>query len=370
MNKYTVLRHTLLAAVATCGLAACDGGEVGGNLSSDNNNQSSSASGNKPLADLTFADTSLTECVMATGKTMSDEVTELTCEKTISDLTGMGQLHKLESFEPQSLAMQVADFSEAPQLKNLLIRGSNSSVAMQLLDITNIPNLEILQLDDLEFASVDLSGNSQLKQLYIYGGDLETLDLSQQKNLEKLHISSAKDITEIDLSALSELQFLRFTLGILKAVDVSSNPKLEYLYLYANQLVELDLSNNPALLDIDVNSNEIESITWGEYTELAKINLKDNLLSDLETSTFPNVIHLNITDNPISTLDVTHNLSLKRLEAQGTNLSYVDLSNITNLETLYVNYSDIDCESAKRIKMELHDPSLISLANFGLNCTE
>ncbi len=148
IDLYTLI--PVLAAIML--LAACDGGPIyGGDSSamtvssvmstssrmatssamSSNSAATSSSAGtcganpqNQTLASLNFADDALKTCVMATGKVMSDEVTELACAQPISDLSGIEQLNQLESFEPQQLDMQVVDMGCVPQLKKLELRGS------------------------------------------------------------------------------------------------------------------------------------------------------------------------------------------------------------------------------------------------------
>ena len=371
MNKRKLLCYPLKVAIVSCGLAACDGSEMGGNQSSDNSQQNSSVSGNQPLADLTFADTGLAECVMATGKAMSDEVTELTCPQTISDLTGIGQLQKLESFEPQALAMQVADFSEIPQLKKLILGGSNSANnQMQLMDLSANIALEELWLVDIDFTDVNLTANRNLTSLNLYGTPVETLDLSNLPQLKRLHISSATKLSDIVLSSLGKLEYLRFSSGQIDHIDISNNPKLEYLYLYANQLTELDLSKNPALLDLDVNCNKIENIIWGNNEHLKKINFENNLINSLDLTGLDELNYLNIAFNPLTTLNVTNNAMLGVLKASRTQLSYVDLTQNVNLGNLDLGFSNINCEEAKLIKAEMARPETLNVSYYGENCTE
>lgn len=101
-----------------------------------------------------------------------------------------------------------------------------------------------------------------LKTLTLSSNDLETLDLTQLKQLEVLQINNNL-IGELDVSNNKNLIKLRYSASSdasddqkLSTINLKENLELEHLHLRGHNLTEIDLSNNDKLVDrLDLRDN-------------------------------------------------------------------------------------------------------------------
>lgn len=69
-------------------------------------------------------------------------------------------------------------------------------------NLSNLPNLEILNLVVNHITSIDLSGCSNLSQFYITNNQLTTLDLSDNNSLSEINVGNNPNIASINFSTL------------------------------------------------------------------------------------------------------------------------------------------------------------------------
>ena len=92
------------------------------------------------------------------------------------------------------------DLTELPKLEELWMDNNKSTKP----DFTGNPNLEFLRADSLGLTTIDLSKNRNLRTLFAVGNLLETIDLSHNPKLEKLE-AAGNVITHLDLKAQKEI---------------------------------------------------------------------------------------------------------------------------------------------------------------------
>ncbi len=78
---------------------------------------------------------------------------------------------------------------------------------MDLTGIEAFINLEELLIQRFFFTSVDLSQNTQLKELFLTIGELENIELPNTSSMERIDIW-ANSLTELDLSNFPNLDYL------------------------------------------------------------------------------------------------------------------------------------------------------------------
>ena len=153
---------------------------------------------------------------------------------------------------------------------NLSISNTNISDFSGLEDFTELNTLELHGNDNL--TNVDFSKNTKLQYLYVDGNKLANLDVT--KNVELIDLSFKNNaIKAIDVSKNAALEFLNCSENLLTILDVSNNPELKNLNCYSNQLVTLDLSQNTQLTNINCQNNNLKSV-----------NLKNGNNTNLETA--------------------------------------------------------------------------------------
>ena len=90
--------------------------------------------------------------------------------------------------------------------------------------------------------ALDLSENTQLKDLSCLYNKLTTLDVSQNTQLTELDCSDNK-LSSLDISKNTLLDKLYCIGNNLSSLDVSNNTQLKRLYCFANYLTSLNVSN-------------------------------------------------------------------------------------------------------------------------------
>ena len=90
-----------------------------------------------------------------------------------------------------------------------------------------------------------------LKELSCYFNDIQELDLSHNTKLEIVDCSYNDLLVSLDVTNCPELWLLDCNNTGLPSLDVSKNPKLKILLTYEAELTALDVSHNPLLEKLD-----------------------------------------------------------------------------------------------------------------------
>lgn len=246
------------------------------------------------------------------------------------------------------------------------------------IDLTGCPDVEYLNCSDNELADTDLkiSENTKLKYLYCSNTKLTTPDLSKNTELKVLDCSFKKDD---DRPAAGETGVFNPTdiTGSVSKLNLATNAKLEYLDCSGNgNLSELTLASDfggaaylkgNALKYVDCHGCGLTSLDLQHGTLLQYLNCSGNSISNLDIRKNTKLEYLdcsgvvdpktgNITtvnmpltlgnDSVLRTLDcsnnvgitalnnIEYNTSLETLNCAGTELTALDLSKNTALESL------------------------------------
>lgn len=205
--------------------------------------------------------------------------------------------------------------SQYVQVLGVDVAGCNDLVKLSVgtesienaLDLTNKPNLEVLNV-------------SSIKRNYLKTTAKSTFDLSQWPKLKDLDISyvSYPVAGGIDLSKTPDMEIFRAAESKLKTLKIENNSKLRYLDLEASTFAALDLSGCENLEELRCTScNSLRKVTFGK---------KDNL----------KIIDFSISPN-IEMLDMSGAKKLETLQLPGiTALKTLKLSGCENLKGLFI----------------------------------
>lgn len=168
------------------------------------------------------------------------------------------------------------------------------------IDLTNNIDLEFLSIDDLSGIDLDLTKNIVLKDLRIGTGTLTSLDLTKNTVLQNILIMSFR-ITSLDLT--NNVDLLKLAINSpLTSLDLSQLSNLNWLSIGFSYLTDIDLSNNSSLGFVDIISNEtltnlnvsnnklLEHLHCANNDNLSKLYLGNNIYSSLN--------HFNVKGNP------------------------------------------------------------------------
>lgn len=174
--------------------------------------------------------------------------------------------------------------------------------AIQLIDLTTLTQLESLSLGAALLTSLDLSSNSALLKLSIWGSPL----------IEALDLSGNTELTSLDLSDNDKLDP--------KAVDLSQNKKLTNLNLFDNDGVYLNDDNwiLGRYFSDPVFASCVQSAAWN-FQELGEI-------SQLTCSR----------DEPFDVSELVYLKNLERLVMDSSQLSTLDLRELDSLKVIEI----------------------------------
>ena len=145
---------------------------------------------------------------------------------------------------------------------NIEVVTSLDIINKNISDLTGIEGfiaLTILNCQNNQLSSIDVSNNLGLTELRIFNNQLTILDVSNNSALELLNCTS-NQLTSLDVSANPALIVLNFNSNQLTSLNVSNNTVLTDLRLIDNQLTSLDVSANPALTRLFCNNNQLSSL--------------------------------------------------------------------------------------------------------------
>ncbi len=181
----------------------------------------------------------------------------------VSNLTNLESLHyhaytsqggTTENPEPQGKLNRFV-LSKNQSLKELSVSAYTSN-EIGSIDISQAPNLEILELGWCGLTSLDLSQNVNLTYLRVYGNSLSSLDLS--KNVKLIEINCIRNnLGELKLPTSDTLESFSCQMNSLRTLDLSTVNNLGVLYCYDNNLASLDISSLQKLELLNCNNNEL-----------------------------------------------------------------------------------------------------------------
>ena len=116
-------------------------------------------------------------------------------------------------------------------------------------------NVEVLDLHNLSISSLDLTNNTNLKELYVYNTKLEILNLSKNTLLTKLNLSDNQ----------------------LKSINLRYNTLLTELFINNNSAIStLNIDNNLSLKTIEAEGLSISTIDMSQHKSLTDVKLRNN----------------------------------------------------------------------------------------------
>ncbi|MBB1433859.1 hypothetical protein H5201_06030 [Pseudoalteromonas sp. SG43-6] len=206
---------------------------------------------------------------------------------------------------------------------------NNYGEITSLAGLEALPNLQILELSDLNLGPhLDLSAFEQLTEFsngYNYGSEqqtkIESIQFYDSSLITRLELSG-QNLSDIDLSAYTSLQYLTLHDMPLTQIDLSNQTQLVHLDLQGIELNQLDLIFNTQLEYLAINSGSLTELNIGHLTELRNAFLWGQ--------------------TGVTELDVTNLTKLTRLDIGKMGVSVLNLTNLVNLESLSISYTSIN----------------------------
>ncbi|OYU83243.1 MAG: hypothetical protein CFE24_12255 [Flavobacterium sp. BFFFF2] len=156
-----------------------------------------------------------------------------------------------------------------------------SSLNIQnLTGIRSFTALQNLYCDANQMTSLDVSNMPNLKLLNCANGRLTSLNVTGSTALETINCYR-NQIASLDVSGLTSLKYLNCFSNQLTALALPTGNALLELYCHMNVLSSLDVSSYTALTKLDCSENELTSLILGNLTALTELNCWYNYLTEL-----------------------------------------------------------------------------------------
>ncbi|MBC6137157.1 LapB repeat-containing protein [Listeria innocua] len=206
--------------------------------------------------------------------------------------------------------------------------------------IEYLTGLKILNLDDNQLKSIDVSKNLALEELTCDNNELTQLDVSQNTALEYLYCPR-NQLTKLDVSKNTALRYLACDVNQLTNLDVSKNPALTNLGCTKNQLTDIDVSQNPNLSTLVCSDNQLTNLDVSQNQALEYLTCDNNKLNNIDIDQNLALKELSCENNQLTNLDTTQNLALEILYCDNNQLTNLDVRKNVNLLILSCNNNQL-----------------------------
>lgn len=139
------------------------------------------------------------------------------------------------------------------------------------IDLSKNTALDYLDCGMNKLTKLDVTANTALTGLYCYGNRLTSLDVSKNTSLEALSCFGNYYLKGLDLTQNKQLKELFCYDNSLTSLDLRNNTALNILSCGSNCLTSLDLSNNKALRTMDCSNNKCNIGTVSGSYPLSKL---------------------------------------------------------------------------------------------------
>ena len=166
------------------------------------------------------------------------------------DVSNVSELEffKIKLFEEGANSkLKKLDFSKNKKLRHVIVNGTKA-----LEEITFNEDCKSIGLYNTSVKELDFKLLKKLEDFSYWNGPLESIDLSNNTNLDQVWIKNA-NIKTVDIKKLKKLKSIKFYGIPLEELDISNNPNLVAVRTYNTNLKVLDVSNNPKLKFIEVD---------------------------------------------------------------------------------------------------------------------
>ncbi|EAE8720223.1 LPXTG cell wall anchor domain-containing protein [Listeria monocytogenes] len=207
---------------------------------------------------------------------LAKEVAE-TMNKNADESVTVEELAKVTKLDARSQGIE--DSTGIEYLTGLEVLNLEDN-QLKSIDVSKNLNLKELTCSNNPLANLDVSKNLALEELTCENNELTQLDVSQNQALENLACDN-NELKNIDINQALSLKELSCENNQLTNLDTTQNLALEILYCDDNQLTDLDVRKNVNLLILFCNNNQLTNLAVGET--IAKVRCNNNQLKDVSS---------------------------------------------------------------------------------------
>lgn len=282
-----------------------------------------------------------------------------------ADFNKDGEIDLAEALSIPRLYLGISNMTSHEGLQyftNLIaLRLSSPSAKLLTLDVSSLKILEELGVPNLSLTQIILPDDGRIKILSVYNNDLETIDISQQTNLNSF-LCYGNKLKTLNLNGLNNLNWVDCKTNQLKTISVvgcdslktlkcSNNnldslqifnlPSLRYLECSSNKIKNLDFKSSNYVSEIYCENNGLNRIILPNNSNLKKLVFNSNFISSIDISLQKKLEELEAWDNKIDSLDFEPCKKIKKITTSNNKLKYLNIKNIDQLELVSVGDNDL-----------------------------
>ena len=148
------------------------------------------------------------------------------------------------------------------------------------------------------------------------------------------------ELTELDASNSEEMHPME-QWNHISSINLSGNSKLRVLWLDNNQITSINLSPCSDLRILGINNNRLMNLDVSDNAALSKLSCENNQLNSLDITNCPNLGVLSCYGNELIELNVSENLSLEQLYCDNNQLTSIDVTNHDKLKLFNCNNNQL-----------------------------
>lgn len=260
-------------------------------------------------------------------------------------------LTSLTTFNGLKTSITELDVRPLPAIKNLSIGGYEEEIFLERIQIAN-PTLLTLLLSSVKIQILDKSGMPNLEFLEIKKSTaLDSLDMSGMQKMGRIIVSDST-VGEALLFNLPRLHILElYRNHSLSVLDIHNDPELSHLYIAHCAIELLNCASLDSLYLISISDcPSFRGINLDNCPELYQVSISN-------CSNFKNLLRLNspvfqyltIADCPsVTSVNISNLPKLNRLVITGTSITTIDLS---DMEDTAFNYVDVSHNALTHIEL-------------------
>lgn len=295
-------------------------------------------------------------------------VTSLDVENQgIADMTGIEDFTALETLNASYNTFSTIDLSGNTALKSLLLY---FNISITSIDVSTLTALETINLTRVPITTIDFSNNTALRIVGLSSTELTTLDLSNNPNVESVNVSDIDNITTVNLKNGNSSNITTFNTSLtstINCVNVDESALNHFNTTFVDGQGAPNVTFNAHCFETQIPDDNFENylethnasgnvvpvgdpnsmgngianddyVTTANITGVTALHMQNQSITDMTgIDAFGSLQDLRLDGNTgLSSINVSSNTSLTILRLSQTNISSLNVSALSNLETLTV----------------------------------
>lgn len=246
--------------------------------------------------------------------------------RNISDLTGIEAFISLRSLFASNNYLETINISMMPELEilNAMVNEISS------IDLSQNTSLKNLLFNNNELTNIDVTHNQQLESIVIGANHLSDIDVSNNQLLKDLFLMENQQITSIDVTSNPLLERLLLRNCGINQIDLSENLHLKHLEVDNTQILNLDLTSNTNLEILSIQGTQIETIDLTSNSMIKVFSFSDTPVASFDFSVLPNLEQVFFTRSGIVQIDLSSNQHIWEVYGVDTPLASLNVKNGMN----------------------------------------